>query len=194
MAAALEELGREGLAGFSIESVAKRVGLVPSGLYRHFRSRRAIVEASIAAIGERLGELVRGARRNDPPALVALQRLLFAHLGMLASGSGIARVMFGDVLFGRDAELRRIGQRVVEDYLSAVADLARIGQEEGSLRRDLAPEDVALLYLGLIQPLAVLHELHSGRLDILARGAATWEIFAEGIRAGASSPTEASLT
>jgi AcrR family transcriptional regulator len=53
---ALELIGEHGVSGLSMAELARRVGLVTSGLYRHYESKAALVTAVIERIGQRLGD------------------------------------------------------------------------------------------------------------------------------------------
>ncbi len=52
--AALELVASQGLKRLSMAAVARRVGLVPSGIYRHFHSKTEILHAVLDRIRQRL--------------------------------------------------------------------------------------------------------------------------------------------
>lgn len=180
--AALDELGRRGLEGLSMAGLARRVGLVPSGLYRHFDSKEELLTDAIASIGDRLGSLAKEARSGPGGTLEVLERLLLAHVKLIRTRSGIPRVMFGEVVFGARGALRDRGQEVVEGYLGVVAELFRQGLERSEIRAPSDPRTLAILFLGLIQPLAILWELSDGGVDVTAQARRSWEVFAHGLR------------
>lgn len=182
VAAALDELGRKGLEGFSMASLARRVGLVPSGLYRHFSGKEEILDAVVASIGERLKGLAERVRVADKGALESLRSLLLAHVELIRTRSGIPRVMFAEVIFGAGGALRSQGRDVVEGYLEAVSGLIRDGQVHGEIRPELDPATLSVMFLGLIQPLAVLWELTDGAIDVTAQARRSWEVFCEAVQ------------
>jgi AcrR family transcriptional regulator len=59
--AARIELAAEGAAGLSLRAVARRLGMVPSGLYRYFPSRDHLLTALIVEAYEELGEVAEAA-------------------------------------------------------------------------------------------------------------------------------------
>ena len=182
VAAALDELGRKGLEGFSMASLARRVGLVPSGLYRHFSGKEEILDAVVASIGARLSGLAERVRAADKGPLASLRSLLLAHVELIRTRSGIPRVMFAEVIFGAGGALRSQGRDVVEGYLEAVSRLIRDGQVHGEIRPELDPANLSVMFLGLIQPLAVLWELTDGAIDVTAQARRSWEIFREAVQ------------
>ena len=52
--AALEMLGTRGVHELSMADIARRVGLVPSAIYRHFRGKDDVLDAVLDLIGQRL--------------------------------------------------------------------------------------------------------------------------------------------
>ena len=120
LSAAMQLFGRQGYTGTTISQIEEAAGLSPGsgGLYRHFRSKRAILAAGIdAAVTEptQLGALV-----EDPAGLAALpleQRLVVvARTGLrrLEEQRDVNRLVlrdlaqFDDLLaMVRDQEIRR---------------------------------------------------------------------------------------
>src|SRR4030066_1931766 len=60
--AALALIASRGTHALSVAAVARRVGLVPSAIYRHFRSKDEVLDAAIAHVGDLLLGNAAGAR------------------------------------------------------------------------------------------------------------------------------------
>src|SRR4030065_192405 len=52
--APLALIASRGTHALSVAAVARRVGLVPSAIYRHFRSKDEVLDAAIAHVGDLL--------------------------------------------------------------------------------------------------------------------------------------------
>ena len=76
LAAALEIVSAKGMKGLNTGAVARRVGIVPSALYRHFRDKEQMLDGLLALIEERLLANVQDARRETACPLAAA-RILF---------------------------------------------------------------------------------------------------------------------
>lgn len=81
LAAAREELAEAGPAALSLRSVARRLGMVPSGLYRYFPSRDSLLTALIIDAYEAVGAAA-GAAAGSPGA--PLERWLRVCAGVRA--------------------------------------------------------------------------------------------------------------
>src|SRR5450756_2159291 len=78
--AALSLIGSHGLRRLSVASLARRIGLVPSALYRHFKGKEDVIEAVLQHIRDSLQQNVRVVRDETPDALERLRRLLMLSL------------------------------------------------------------------------------------------------------------------
>ena len=71
-------MAAEGLKRLSIAAVARRVGLVPSGIYRHFKSKDEMLDAVLDLLEKRLRANVEAARAESAEPLDRLRSLLCA--------------------------------------------------------------------------------------------------------------------
>lgn len=180
-AAALAVVERHGVRGLNVARVARAVGVVPSGLYRHYPDKDSVLEAVLERIARRMEANLAGARANGANALERLHELLARHVELVVSDSAIPRVVFSEeLLHGRTAHRRRMCE-IVRGYLAQVAQILREGQREGCVRSEVDPEAAALLFLGLIQPAVVLRAMSGGAFDIAAHAEAGWKLFVKAV-------------
>jgi AcrR family transcriptional regulator len=66
IAAALKEVARSGPEGFSLRGVARRAGVSPPAVYRHFADKDALLAAVAVDCGERVMAAMRDAVANAP--------------------------------------------------------------------------------------------------------------------------------
>jgi AcrR family transcriptional regulator len=138
VAAAREVFAAQGVEA-SLEEIARRAGVGIGTLYRHFRTREALVEAIFE---ERIGELVGVAETAtaDPDGWNGLVRFLERTLELQAGDRVLKALLMrypprdGRLSRAR-AELRRLSEEV----------LAR-ARAQGALREDFTFSDLALLF------------------------------------------------
>ena len=182
--AALALIETQGLVGLSVARVARRVGLVPSAIYRHYSGKDALLDAVIALIRERLHGNVAAVMEQTPDALDRLRRLLMAHVRVIRENKGILRVVFSDELHHGEPGRKAVVHEMVSSYLKRVAGIVSQGQREGCIRAELDPATVAVLFLGLIQPAAILWQLSDGEFDVTKHIEKAWPLFHNAISAG----------
>lgn len=181
--AALAIVARQGLSRLSVAGVARRVGLVPSAIYRHYRGKEEVVDAVLELVRERLFDNLRAVTIETGDALERLQRLLTRHVALLQGHPGIVRIVFSeDVYTARPARRARVF-RIVKAYLQGVEDIVRAGQATKLLKPDLDPPTIALMFLGLFQPVTILAHISNGEVDVVRHTEQAWQVFAGAIRA-----------
>lgn len=179
--AALGVVERHGLRSLSIARVAKAVGVVPSGLYRHYPDKDRVLDTVLDLIAARMEANVAQARANGGSALDRLHGLLCRHIELVRRNSAIPRVVFSEeLLHGRIAHRRRMYE-IIQGYLREVEQLIRDGQREGCIRAGVDPEAASVLFLGLIQPGVVLWAMSGGEFDVGAHAEAGWKLFIEAV-------------
>ena len=106
--AALAIVSAKGMKGLNTGAVARRVGIVPSALYRHFRNKEQILEALLELIEERLIANVNIARQEAACPLSALEILLKRHVRLIRENAGIPLVIFSEEVYGADSQRKTI--------------------------------------------------------------------------------------
>lgn len=179
--AALGLVASHGLRRLSVAAVARRVGLVPSGIYRHFKSKNEILTAVLDLIDQRLQVIVQTALEESEQPLDRLRGILMRHIRFIREGRAIPRIIFSDDVHEGmpDGKARIAG--LLRRYLGRVADVVRQGQEQGVISADLDPETTALMFFGIVMPAGILWHLTEGGFDVTRHAERAWRIFSRGI-------------
>lgn len=181
--AALEVIARYGTRSLSIGAVARRIGIVPSAIYRHFHGKEEILSAAIERMGERLLENAARAAAGKGDTIQRLRKLLQDHVRAIREGYAGPRIVFAEGIDAGGVSHRMEVYHVIRRYMDRVAEILRQGQRAGDLRGDLDPETTAVHFLGLIQPAATLWYLSGGKFDVSLYAERSFAQFAESIAA-----------
>jgi AcrR family transcriptional regulator len=179
--AALTLVADCGLNRLSVAAVARRVGLVPSGIYRHFKSKDEILLAVLDRMEARLIANVRAALDESPDPLERLRGLLVRHIRMIREGRAIPRIIFSDEVHGGHPDRKARVRQMLNGYLGHIGQLVRQGQEEGKVRPEVDPGTVALLFMGMIVPAGIVWHLTDGGFDVTRHAQRAWELFRRAI-------------
>lgn len=179
--AALGIVTTHGLKALSIARVARRVGLVPSALYRHFKSKDEVLDAVIDLIGDRLLANVQIVTEEVTDPIERLRRLLHRHVQLIREDHGVPRVVFSEDAYHGHPERQARVYGMITRYLSRVSDIIRQGQTQGRIRADVDAATVSLMFLGLIQPAAILWHMSNGELDVTRHIERAWRVFSEAL-------------
>ena len=181
--AALAILDERGTGALSIASVAHRVGVAPSALYRHFPDKDAMVDAMIARLSlATRANLERAVAESGEDAVEALGRFLHRHVEFILENRGFPMLIFSDLVLqheGRRAAMRGNFER----FREVVAQLLREGQRQGRVRAEVDPDAGAFALFGVFMPPALHWHLSGGRTDLAGTVRRAWSIYLAGIRA-----------
>jgi AcrR family transcriptional regulator len=150
----------------SLESIARDAGVGIGTLYRHFPNREALIEAiyrtELAEVAEAAATLLK-----RPPAKTALRRWMDRYASFVAAKRGMAESLHA--MFDSGAMQRNETRASIT---GAVDLLLRAGAADGSLRADVAADDVVSSLIGIF--LASGSREQTGRLlDLLVAGIAS---------------------
>lgn len=126
-----------------LESIAAAAGVGIGTLYRHFPTRESLVEA---VYGAELDDVTASADTllGHFPAAVALRAWITRYAAFTATKRGMA-----DTLRAGWASGRITTPRTREKITAAVATILGAGARAGSLRADVAADDVTAMLLGV---------------------------------------------
>ncbi|HZU55917.1 MAG TPA: TetR/AcrR family transcriptional regulator [Actinocrinis sp.] len=121
----------------SLNTIAKRAGVGPGTLYRHFPTREALILAVYQQEVFRVADEVPKLLAEHPP-LQAFRRWFHTLAAYVRIKHGL-----GDAL--HTAAAQAVVNQVYAPIVGAVGQLLRACADDGSLRPDLDPDDVLML-------------------------------------------------
>jgi AcrR family transcriptional regulator len=127
-----------------LDEIARRAGVGPGTLYRHFPTKEALVEAVMQDRLRRLaseGEALRDAA--DPGAA------FFAFLGLLAAEAGPKRDLF-EALASAGVEVGPAVMAAVADVRAQLTCLLDRAQRTGAVRADISGAELTSLVSGML--------------------------------------------
>jgi AcrR family transcriptional regulator len=153
LVAVAKVIARRGVRGLRVEDVAAEAGVSAPLLYYHFASRAGLVKAALEHASERAPS---SALRGPTPG-TGFESVSEALLTELSERPEVRdnAVVWGEVSSSAifDPELRTDVKRVNDAWRTNVADGIRAGVEDGSIRKDVDPQDAADLLISLVDGL-----------------------------------------
>lgn len=178
---ALDIIGQEGARKLTMKNIAGRIGISEPAIYRHYRSKRHLMEALIESVaGNLIRRMNEAASAADDP-VSRLKDILQLHLSYISDNRGIARIIFSDSVHQHDPVLRKAVLKMVHQYLALIRGILVRARDGGRLRADLDAEAAATAFLGLAQSSVLIWSLSDFDFPIRDRADALWEVFHRGI-------------
>jgi AcrR family transcriptional regulator len=179
--AALDLINDQGVSGLSIAGIARRVGIVPSALYRHFASKDAVLDAVLDLIQQRLLDNVAHVREQTQDPLQQLKRLFTRHIAMLSENRAIPHVVFSDAVYNGQPDRKAKVAQIITTYLKEVEFIIESGRQDGTLRKEVVPATSSVMFLGMIMPAVVLWNVSEGNFDMTAHINTAWPAYERSI-------------
>lgn len=179
---ALQLVATGGMKNLSVARIAKRIGVVPSALYRHYGSKDEILNAVLDLMRDKLMANLATVERKTKDPLEKLHELLMLHLKLIRENQAIPRIVFSEDVYSGHQGRREQIYTIIRDYLEKIEEVVAEGQNSGHIRKDVAPENVALIFFGLVQSSAVLWHLSDGDFDITREARKNWAIIERAVK------------
>jgi len=180
--AALTLVANQGVKSMTIERISRMVGLVPSAIYRHFNNKAAILKAVLSLIGERMRNNAIEVNKENGNSLEAIRKLLMRQVQLIMEFSAIPQILFSEEVYRENQELKTALHNMLKGFLNALTEIVERGQQEGRIRPDMESRRIAIMFLGLFQPSALLYHLNDGKFDIIKQVDMTWKMFSKAIQ------------
>ena len=181
--AALGLIAAKGVRRLSMAALARRVGLVPSALYRHFGSKQEILQAAVQMIGQKARENLKAVQSVTPNSLQRLQYLLTGIIKMIRELQAMPRIMFSEGMATDHPEDKRQVYEMLQGILTQIEGIVREGQDRGEIRVDIDAKSLAVMFWGMIPPAVILWHVSDGEFDVTRHAEKSWDLFRDEIRA-----------
>ena len=163
--AALAIVEQRGLDKLNINDIAAKIELVPAAIYRHFTGREEIVAALIEYIDKRLRYNLSQVDIVTGTPMAKLKALFELQVSLLKEEAAIPRVLYFLLSSDRNLKLKASMLSAVSFYVQQVKKLLLQGQEKGEISLDIDVMAAAMMFLGMVQPLAIMSQVNKEVLN-----------------------------
>lgn len=168
-----DEIGPDRL---STTDVARAIGISQPAIFRHFPTKGALW----LAVAEDIADCLQGdwakaeTDVNRPPA--RLKALIRAQLAAIVKTPALPSILFSRELQVDNPALRDVFRGLLGALQSRLVAAIRDSQAGGALRRDVSPEDIAMLLTSLVQGVAIRWTLGARGFSLVHEGLRLFEV------------------
>jgi len=170
----LELAAEEGVTRLTTQTIADRVGIAQSTIFKHFKTRDAIFSAAINWIASQIFRLLDQTSRESTTPAERLRYLIDRHLTMVSKHRGVPRLLFSDRLHLESPHLKKALQQVMARYMALVSEIISEGVEQGQFRKDADPDETARCFVALLQGLILRWSIFDFSFPIEKEGEPLW--------------------
>jgi AcrR family transcriptional regulator len=180
--ASLKIISEKGLGSLTTAEIAKEIGISEATIFRHFNSKKEIMEETSKFIQR---TLLDGAGRiqNKPlHPLEKLKEMTKFHLNLIKTNQGFPQIVFWEHVHQADNTFKDLTLQTIEGYLAVIKQIIAEGIERGHFKEELDLEIAAQAYLGLIQVNIMKSLLGAGNGSLEEQGQAIFNFLASIIK------------
>ena len=158
--AGFREVYRSGFQSASIDTILAATNVTKGALYYHFESKEAlgyaIIEEVVATFPRDrwLLPLQRSEDKNPIDALIGIVRAIPTRPRDIKGGCAL--VNLAQEMSHLDEQFRKRLERIFHAWREGIATALRRGQRQGTVRRDLVPEETACFLIAMVEGYEVL--------------------------------------
>jgi TetR/AcrR family transcriptional repressor of nem operon len=151
--AGFQEVYRSGFQGAGLDTILAATGVTKGALYYHFDSKEtlgyAIVEEIVAALPR--DKWLRPLQQGKDPisALINIVQATSVRPKDIQGGCPLANL--AQEMSPLDEQFRKRLEKIFNGWQEGIATALRRGQSEGTVRRDLAPEETASFLIAMYE-------------------------------------------
>src|SRR5437660_8179075 len=156
--AGFQEVYRTGFQSASIDAILAATNVTKGALYHHFESKEAL---GYAVVEEKIAKLTHdrwlGPMRSEGEAidiLIGVVRRIPA--GPRDVRAGCPLLLLAQEMSPLDEQFRKRLERIFLDWQEGIATLLRKGKSQGTVRRDLNPDEAANFLIATVEGYATL--------------------------------------
>jgi len=150
--AAVKVVVKYGSEHVTVRRIAQETGITEGALYRHFKSKHDILALMVERTQEDIvAGIVKGAAGRTP--LGILESALRNHMSSIEQRKSVSFQVIAEIISLGDKKLNRKASEALERYTSYIGDLLSQAIEAGEIRKDVNPEETAILITAAIQGL-----------------------------------------
>jgi len=171
----------------TVRRIAQETGITEGALYRHFKSKHDILALMVERTQEDIvAGIVKGAAGRTP--LGILESALRNHMSSIEQRKSVSFQVIAEIISLGDKKLNRQASEALERYTAYIGDLLSQAIEAGEIRKDVNPEETAILITAAIQGLVSKWALGNYSLNLEQQYLTLWRM----LRATIVNPRESS--
>ncbi len=163
-----EILFYEGLQKLTTKNIAKKVGISEGTVFKHFTSKKAIINDILKDVKEELVDPLRQVAFEKRAAEERLEKHICFHLNYLTRNKGITILLFTEASYQNDTDLKKLLSETYHLLEQSFIKIVQDGIAEGVWDKHVSVNDLASLYMGIPLSMNIELLLQGGKLKELS--------------------------
>ncbi len=164
----------KGIEHLTIHEIAKDLRITDGAIYRHFKSKKAIISLLIDDIEETLLSAIESAAEKAGRPLEKLKSIFISHISYAEQKKGVSFIVINETLNFQSKDLQKKMFGVIHKYLKKIKEILLSGIGSGEFRKDVDAVSASIAFFGMVQSVVTLwalsgfkYSLRKDRMDEL---------------------------
>ena len=159
----IEIIGEKGIQALTIKNIAQKLGVSEPAIYRHFKSKTAILLAILDTF-EELFEFISDSLATQEISTLEKIEFIFSRItAIFVASPAYVSVIFSEELFKNEESLQSKINSLMETKARVINEIIADGQKTEEIRRDIEAETLALMVMGSLRLLVKQWDLKNQR-------------------------------
>ena len=143
-------ISSKGIEDVTISEIAAHMGITKGAIYRHFKSKRDILNLLIENIEETLMEVINKSVVDKDP-IQNLKNILLNQLTLAKNRRKTSLVVILGAMQFSDPVIRKMISQLLDRYLCRIEEILSQAIRLGMVKSEINPKTSAIAFFGLIQ-------------------------------------------
>lgn len=170
-----------GSENVTVRRIAGEIGVSQGAIYRHFQSKREILDFLIDYIEE---NLIGDIEKQDSQAntLEILENILKNHISAIEQRKGVSFLVVAEIISLGDRKLNRKIYAVLNHYMEHIQNIITRGIQSKEIKPGIEPLMAATSFFSVIQGLVSLWALSNYNFSLEEKYLGLWNFFRQSIQ------------
>jgi AcrR family transcriptional regulator len=165
----------------TIKGIAEEVGISEAAIYRHFRSKRDILELLVDHIEQNLVKDITKANTSKYTSIGTIDKALRSHISAIEQRKGSSFQVIAEIISLGDKDLNDKASKAIDSYISSLKDLLARSVSAKEIRGDVNLDAAATMLFCMIQGLVNMWALSNYSFNLEKKYVLLWNIFRDSI-------------
>ena len=147
--AVLDIIYNEGIGKLSIKKLAVKVGVSEGAIYRHFKSKKAILLSIVEDVNTNLVINQKEIANSEMIPSIKLFTFFFQQIKYLINNKGITILLFSEASHSNDTNLKEKLVKILKAQKTLLIQIVEQGVSKGVWSKQINVNDFATIYMGI---------------------------------------------
>ena len=175
--AATRLIGEKGIQNLTTKNLAGEVGFSEAALYRHYKGKTEILESVLFYYREKLKEGLTSIIQSEVTGLDKIKAMIEFQFNHFTKFPAMIMIIFAETSFQYDNVLSKAVAMILTQKRKMVGKIIQEGQKEGSIRKDIAYDQLTMVVMGSMRFTVLRWRLSNFDFDLVKEGKTLWNTF-----------------